>query len=106
MNYESGIFCLGSLGGLPMPHGGLKKLRPGLCLHENSSGHEFVAVVGFCFEYVVFTNDLDFGDILAATNADAPSVIQVEPGICILMHWGFRSCVYLISFVNNYCPVR
>jgi predicted nuclease of predicted toxin-antitoxin system len=28
--------------------------------------------------YVVFTHDLDFGDILAATNADAPSVIQVR----------------------------
>lgn len=29
-------------------------------------------------EYVVFTHDLDFGAILAATNADAPSVIQVR----------------------------
>jgi predicted nuclease of predicted toxin-antitoxin system len=29
-------------------------------------------------EYVVFTHDLDFGDILAATSADAPSVIQVR----------------------------
>ena len=29
-------------------------------------------------EYVVFTHDLDFGDILAATNAEAPSVIQVR----------------------------
>jgi predicted nuclease of predicted toxin-antitoxin system len=28
--------------------------------------------------YVVFTHDLDFGDILAATNADAPSVIQIR----------------------------
>lgn len=28
--------------------------------------------------YVVFTHDLDFGDILAATNADDPSVIQVR----------------------------
>ena len=29
-------------------------------------------------EHVVFTHDLDFGDILAATNADAPSVIQIR----------------------------
>ena len=29
-------------------------------------------------EYVVFTHDLDFGAILAATHAQAPSVIQVR----------------------------
>lgn len=28
--------------------------------------------------YVVFTHDLDFGAILAATNAKAPSVIQIR----------------------------
>lgn len=28
--------------------------------------------------YVVFTNDLDFGAILAATNASGPSVIQLR----------------------------
>lgn len=28
--------------------------------------------------YIVFTNDLDFGAILAATSANAPSVIQVR----------------------------
>lgn len=28
--------------------------------------------------YIVFTNDLDFGAILAATNADGPSVIQLR----------------------------
>ncbi|MFB2921035.1 DUF5615 family PIN-like protein [Aerosakkonema funiforme] len=28
--------------------------------------------------YVVFTNDLDFGILLAATQAEAPSVIQVR----------------------------
>jgi predicted nuclease of predicted toxin-antitoxin system len=30
--------------------------------------------------YVVFTNDLDFGEILAETNAPWPSVIQVRVG--------------------------
>lgn len=29
-------------------------------------------------QLVVFTHDLDFGAILAATNADAPSVLQVR----------------------------
>ena len=29
-------------------------------------------------EMVVFTHDLDFGDILAATGADSPSVIQIR----------------------------
>lgn len=29
-------------------------------------------------EYIVFTHDLDFGDILAATAAKGPSVIQVR----------------------------
>ena len=29
-------------------------------------------------EYVVFTHDLDFGDILASTGAKGPSVIQVR----------------------------
>lgn len=28
--------------------------------------------------HIVFTNDLDFGAILAATNANAPSVLQVR----------------------------
>lgn len=28
--------------------------------------------------YIVFTHDLDFGTLLAATQADAPSVIQVR----------------------------
>lgn len=28
--------------------------------------------------YVIFTHDLDFGTILAVTNADGPSVIQVR----------------------------
>lgn len=29
-------------------------------------------------KYVVFTHDLDFGSLLAVTNADGPSVIQVR----------------------------
>ncbi|WP_226889271.1 DUF5615 family PIN-like protein [Nostoc sp. MG11] len=28
--------------------------------------------------YIVFTHDLDFGSLLAATSADSPSVIQVR----------------------------
>ena len=28
--------------------------------------------------YIVFTNDLDFGTLLAITQANAPSVIQVQ----------------------------
>jgi predicted nuclease of predicted toxin-antitoxin system len=28
--------------------------------------------------YIIFTHDLDFGDILAATGAESPSVIQVR----------------------------
>jgi predicted nuclease of predicted toxin-antitoxin system len=31
-------------------------------------------------DYAVFTNDLDFGAILAATHADKPSVIQIRMG--------------------------
>lgn len=30
------------------------------------------------FQYVLLTHDLDFGAILAATNTDAPSVIQLR----------------------------
>lgn len=29
-------------------------------------------------KFVIFTHDLDFGDILAATNAEYPSVIQIR----------------------------
>ena len=29
-------------------------------------------------QYVVFTHDLDFGTILAATNANSPSVLQIR----------------------------
>jgi len=52
--------------------------------------------------YVIFTHDLDFGAILAATNADYPSVVQVRvqdvtpehldfPGGPFLhQKWGFK----------------
>ena len=36
--------------------------------------YEFIKSNG----YVVFTHDLDFGTILAATRADCPSVIQIR----------------------------
>lgn len=38
------------------------------------------AILRFALEegYVVFTHDLDFGDILAATNARGPSVVQIR----------------------------
>lgn len=32
-------------------------------------------------DYIVFTHDLDFGTLLAITQADAPSVIQVRSQI-------------------------
>ena len=33
-------------------------------------------------EYIVLTNDLDFGSILAATGGDAPSVVQLRTDDC------------------------
>ena len=52
-------------------------------LHWSSVGDGGVpdaVVLGWAKEngYVVFTNDLDFGAILATTRAAAPSVIQVR----------------------------
>ena len=32
----------------------------------------------FCNRFVLFTHDLDFGSILAATNANFPSVLQIR----------------------------
>lgn len=39
-----------------------------------------VEIMGFARDrgYVVFTHDLDFGNLLAATNARGPSVVQVR----------------------------
>jgi len=39
-------------------------------------------------QFVVFTHDLDFGAILAATNADAPSVLQVRSQNILPQHSG------------------
>jgi len=41
--------------------------------------HEIMAFAA-ANEYVVFTNDLDFGEILAETNSTGPSVVQVRVG--------------------------
>jgi len=38
--------------------------------------------------YVVFTHDLDFGSVLAATQAQAPSVIQVRTQDVLPAHLG------------------
>jgi len=38
--------------------------------------------------YVVFTHDLDFGSLLAATQAQAPSVIQVRTQDVLPAHLG------------------
>lgn len=34
--------------------------------------------------FVLLTNDLDFGSILAATGGDAPSVVQIRADDCVL----------------------
>jgi predicted nuclease of predicted toxin-antitoxin system len=43
----------------------------------NAPDHE---ILGYARsnQYVIFTHDLDFGSILAATKADCPSVIQIR----------------------------
>jgi predicted nuclease of predicted toxin-antitoxin system len=48
--------------------------------------------------FVVFTNDLDFGTILAATNANAPSVIQVRTQALLPEDIGDRFIKILIQF--------
>jgi predicted nuclease of predicted toxin-antitoxin system len=52
-------------------------------VHSSAIGHAKTSddrLMEFAREsgYLVFTHDLDFGDILAATNARGPSVIQVR----------------------------
>lgn len=39
-------------------------------------------------QYVVFTHDLDFGTLLALTNADGPSVVQVRAQDVLPKHLG------------------
>ena len=68
-------------------------LSPGWCDFLNADRHEAVhwSSVGDAWatdrfimawaktnEFVVFTHDLDFGTILAVTNAEGPSVVQVR----------------------------
>ena len=68
-------------------------LSPTWCSFFEQAGYEVVhwSTVGNAWDedrliiawakengYVVFTHDLDFGTILAVTNADGPSVIQVR----------------------------
>jgi len=43
----------------------------------NASDHEIMEYA-LQKKFVVFTHDLDFGDILAATGANGPSVIQIR----------------------------
>ncbi len=49
-------------------------------------------------DYVVFTHDLDFGTILAMTNADGPSVIQVRTQNVHPSHLG----LLVISALNQF----
>ena len=48
--------------------------------------------------FIVFTNDLDFGAILAATNAAAPSVIQVRAQALLPENIGIRFLKLLRQF--------
>jgi predicted nuclease of predicted toxin-antitoxin system len=48
--------------------------RVGIASAKDREIMEYALVNGF----VVFTHDLDFGAILAATQADAPSVLQIR----------------------------
>ena len=48
--------------------------------------------------HIVFTNDLDFGTILAATNADAPSVFQVRIQNLMPHHIGSKVLIALRQF--------
>jgi len=69
-------------------------------------------------QYVVFTHDLDFGIILAATDADSPSVIQIRtqdvtpsdcgPVILAILRWHADALASgtLISVDENRARVR
>ena len=51
--------------------------------------------------YVVFTHDLDFGTILAATKADCPSVIQVRAQDVTPEHLGLLALSALRQFEKH-----
>src|SRR6218665_59125 len=40
--------------------------------------HKIIFDYASANDYIVFTNDLDFGALLAATNANSPSVFQLK----------------------------
>jgi len=48
------------------------------CLGDAKASDKIVMDYAVTHGFVVFTHDLDFGAILAATHADAPSVLQVR----------------------------
>lgn len=48
--------------------------------------------------YTVFTHDLDFGTILAATNADSPSVFQIRAQALLPEHLGSLVLAALAQF--------
>lgn len=47
--------------------------------HTQAPDHEIIAYA-LEFGYIILTQDLDYGTILALTGAERPSVIQVRPG--------------------------
>lgn len=50
--------------------------------------------------FIVFTNDLDFGAILAATNANAPSVFQLKSQELLPEYIGHQVVQCLINYQN------
>jgi predicted nuclease of predicted toxin-antitoxin system len=52
-------------------------------------------------DYIVFTNDTDFGTILAATNANAPSVFQIRTQNLIPKYIGHSVLQCLIQFESE-----
>jgi predicted nuclease of predicted toxin-antitoxin system len=48
--------------------------------------------------FVIFTNDLDFGHLLAVTNHNAPSVIQIRTNMLIPKHVGKLLLEALVQF--------
>ncbi len=48
--------------------------------------------------FVIFTNDLDFGHLLAVTNHNTPSVIQIRTNLLIPKHVGKLLLEALVQF--------